>query len=212
MARIEEIQARIAALQPPAPPRMERGADGRIPPSAWTPGVNATPALPALPGNVPGLPAVSGPPRPFDAMLAQATGRARLRPMAGPFKPEIEALITKYAAQNGLSLQLVRAVVQAESSGNPRCISSAGAKGLMQLMPEELRVYGVSDPFDPEQNIAAGTRHLATLMKSYNNNVPLALAAYNAGSGAVRKYGGVPPYAETQQYIRRITAMLEGEH
>jgi soluble lytic murein transglycosylase-like protein len=104
---------------------------------------------------------------------------------------------------------VVRAVVQQESSGNTREVSAAGAQGLMQLMPETGKMYGVTDPFDPEQNIAAGTRHLSNLMREFKNDLPTALAAYNAGSGAIRKAGGIPNYPETKDYIRKITDMVE---
>lgn len=80
--------------------------------------------------------------------------------------------------------------------------------GLMQLMPEEVQEFGVTDPFDPEQNIAAGTRLLAGLLRKFNGSLPLALAAYNAGAHAVQKYNGIPPYPETQNYVRRILGML----
>lgn len=148
---------------------------------------------------------------PFPVMLAQANGQVQVQPLggtAGPFTPQIESLIARHANANGLDPDLVRAVVQQESSGNPRDVSPAGAQGLMQLMPETGKMYGVTDPFDPEQNIAAGTRHLSNLMREFNNNVPTALAAYNAGSGAVRRAGGIPNYPETQDYVRRITEMV----
>ena len=79
--------------------------------------------------------------------------------------------------------------------------------GLMQLMPDEVKSYGISDPFDAEQSIAGGTRQLADKLKSFNGDLPLALAAYNAGSGAVRKYGGIPPYKETQDYVKKVLSM-----
>jgi soluble lytic murein transglycosylase-like protein len=99
-------------------------------------------------------------------------------------------------------------VIRAESGGNTMSVSRAGAKGLMQIMPDELRAYGIHDPFDPEQNISAGTQQLAEKLKLFNGDLKLALAAYNAGSGAVRKYHGVPPYPETQAYVKRIFGML----
>jgi soluble lytic murein transglycosylase-like protein len=153
----------------------------------------------------------AGPVAPFPVMLAQANGQVQVQalgPHAGPFAPRIESLIAKHAAANGLDPDVVRAVVQQESSGNPRDVSAAGAQGLMQLMPETGRMYGVTDPFDPEQNIAAGTRHLSNLMREFGNDLPTALAAYNAGSGAVRKAGGIPNYPETKDYVRRITEMV----
>ena len=102
----------------------------------------------------------------------------------------------------------MKAVIQTESGGNPRAVSRAGAMGLMQLMPANVREAGVADPFDPEQNIAAGTQQLAHLMEQYGGDLDLTLAGYNAGPGNVKKYGGVPPFAETQHYIRRVRAAM----
>ncbi|MCS6777423.1 MAG: lytic transglycosylase domain-containing protein [Chloroherpetonaceae bacterium] len=147
----------------------------------------------------------------FDVALAQAKGQITLQPVTGSvgtFSRDIEAHIEKYARLNGLDPQLVRAVIQQESGGNPRAVSTAGAQGLMQLMPETAALYGVRDSFDPEQNIAAGTRHLAGLLREFRGDLPLALAAYNAGIGTVRRYGGIPPYTETRQYVQRILSML----
>ena len=158
------------------------------------------------------LPTTAGGLSPFPVMLAQANGQVRLQslgPQAGPFTPQIESLISKHAVANGLDPDVVRAMVQQESSGNPRDISGAGARGLMQLMPATSKMYGVTDPFDPEQNISAGTRHLSNLMREFNNDLPNALAAYNAGSGAVKRAGGIPNYPETKDYVRKITQMVE---
>ena len=106
------------------------------------------------------------------------------------------------------SQALVKAVIQTESGGNPRSVSGAGAMGLMQLMPENVKEAGISDPFDPEQNIAAGTKQLAGLLSQYHGDLDLALAGYNAGPGNVRKYGGVPPFTETRNYIQRVRAAM----
>ncbi len=142
---------------------------------------------------------------PFPVSLQQAQGF-----LSGPkqFAPYIEGLISRYSALNGLSPDLVRSVITQESDGNTQDVSHAGARGLMQLMPEEIQEFGITDPFDPEQNIAVGTRLLAGLLKKYKGDVPLALAAYNAGPGAVSRYNGVPPYPETQNYVKRIMQML----
>src|SRR5947209_10838366 len=188
IGRVQEIEARLGIVRAAPPP----------PPAA------SVAALPADPNS-------AGPLAPFSVTLAQANGQVRLQamgPHAGPFTPQIESLIVKHSALNGLDPTVVRAVVQQESSGNPRDVSAAGAQGLMQLMPDTGRMYGVTDPYDPEQNIAAGTRHLANLMREFNNDLPNALAAYNAGSGAVRKAGGIPNYPETKDYVRRITEMV----
>ena len=116
---------------------------------------------------------------------------------------EIESLITKHAEKNNLDPSLVRAVVKAESNFNPNAVSPVGAQGLMQLMPSTAKGLGVQDVFDPEQNIAGGTAYLRNMLDQFGS-VPLALAAYNAGPGAVQKYGGVPPYKETQNYVNKI--------
>ena len=114
-------------------------------------------------------------------------------------------LIEEHATRNVVSADLVRAVIQAESAFNPRAVSPKGAMGLMQLMPATAAEHGVLDPFNPAENIRAGVRYLKHLLDSYEGRVELALAAYNAGPGAVKKYGGkVPPYRETQNYVARI--------
>ena len=113
-------------------------------------------------------------------------------------------LISSAARRHQLSAGLVKAIIAAESAFNPRAVSRRGALGLMQLMPENCKRYGVKDPFSAEENIDGGVRLLADLIRRYDGNLPLTLAAYNAGMGAVEKYGGVPPFAETQDYVRRV--------
>jgi hypothetical protein len=119
-----------------------------------------------------------------------------------PFAP----LIAAAAAAHGVDLRLVHAVIAAESNYQPRARSRKGAKGLMQLMPATARQYAVKDPYDPEANIGAGVRHLKDLLSRFD--VGLALAAYNAGEATVRQYGGLPPYAETRNYVARILRQL----
>jgi soluble lytic murein transglycosylase-like protein len=114
-------------------------------------------------------------------------------------------LIRQYAERHGVSPDLVRAVIQAESAFNPRAVSPKGAMGLMQLMPATARDLGVSNPFHPEENIRGGVTYLASLLTRFNQDVVRALAAYNAGAARVDQYNGVPPYRETQAYVKKIT-------
>ena len=120
---------------------------------------------------------------------------------------EIDASIVMAAARHNVDPNLVRAVVKVESNFNSNAVSRKGAMGLMQLMPQTARSLNVKNPFDPAQNVDAGVRHLKSLLESYGGDVNLTLAAYNAGSGAVARSAGVPHYAETQDYVRRITKL-----
>jgi len=129
---------------------------------------------------------------------------------AAPRAAQYDDLISEHANAHALDPNFVRAVIQAESAFNPWARSSKGAMGLMQLMPETAKVYRVLDAYNPAENIRAGVAYLKTLMTRYNNDVPLALAAYNAGPNAVEKYGRkVPPYKETRSYVARITKDTE---
>ena len=123
---------------------------------------------------------------------------------------EIDASIVMAAARHNVDPNLVRAVVKVESNFNSNAVSRKGAMGLMQLMPSTARSLNVKNPFDPEQNVDAGVRHLKQLLENYGGDVNLTLAAYNAGSGAVARSAGVPHFAETQNYVRRITNLYHG--
>jgi soluble lytic murein transglycosylase-like protein len=118
----------------------------------------------------------------------------------GPFATEINAA----ARRAGLDPALVRAVVKHESGFDPHATSRAGAQGLMQLMPATARSLGVTDPYDPVQSLEGGTRYLRSLLDRFEGDVALAVAAYNAGPGAVARHHGIPPYPETQAYVRRV--------
>jgi len=119
------------------------------------------------------------------------------------FAPEIRSA----ARVNAVEESLIRAIIHAESAYQVDAVSPKGAQGLMQLMPETQQALKISDPFNPAANIAAGARYLSDLLKEFGGNVTLATAAYNAGAGAVEKYGGVPPFEETREYVRRVSIL-----
>jgi soluble lytic murein transglycosylase-like protein len=120
--------------------------------------------------------------------------------------PAYEPMIQSASTKHGVSADLVRAVIQVESGYQPRARSTKGAMGLMQLMPETARQYGATNPYDPRSNIEAGVKYLRALLDQFE--LPLALAAYNAGEAAVRRFGGIPPFPETQDYVRKISALV----
>ncbi|MFQ5696414.1 MAG: lytic transglycosylase domain-containing protein, partial [Terriglobia bacterium] len=121
--------------------------------------------------------------------------------------PDIEPHIKKEAADHDLDPRLVRAMIQVESAWNPQAVSRKGALGLMQLMPDTARRYGIRAPLDAKENVSGGVRHLRYLLDRFGGNLRLALAAYNAGATTVETYGGIPPYRETRQYLERINAL-----
>jgi len=139
------------------------------------------------------------------------TQRARrtARTLVSVPSPEIGVLIDRHARRQGLSPRLVQAVMQVESGYNPRALSSKGAMGLMQLMPDTARMLRVTDPWDPDQNIRGGTIYLRQMLQRFGN-MTMALAAYNAGPTVVARYDGVPPYRETRNFVRRVLGLYHG--
>ena len=144
-------------------------------------------------------------PEPADGILVKPSKRAEA------FRPIIRAA----AERHGVPAALIEAVMACESNFDPQAVSRAGACGLMQLMPATARSYGLEDPFDPTGNVDAGARHLAGLLESFGGDRALAIAAYNAGEGAVRRSGGIPPFPETRRYVQKVKGYLsllgEGE-
>lgn len=118
-------------------------------------------------------------------------------------------LVQQAANKHGVDPALIRSIMHAESAFDHKAISSAGAQGLMQLMPATQQRFGVTNPYDAAQNIDGGTRYLKILSKMFNGDVELICAAYNAGEGAVKKYKGIPPYSETQLYVKRVTNLYK---
>lgn len=184
-AEISAVQSRIAEITgAPAP--------GSVPESA-PPFHNAL--AQALKGDPAGGP-------PFGPSAAAAAASA---PAPAPVPPEqIDALVQQNAGAWQVDPALVKAIIANESGFNAAATSKVGAQGLMQLMPETASSVGVRDSYDPAQNVAGGTRYLKGLLDRFNGDVRLAVAAYNAGPGAVEKYGDVPPYAETRNYVQNV--------
>jgi soluble lytic murein transglycosylase-like protein len=126
-----------------------------------------------------------------------------------PIPTGINEAVERIASEQSLPPQLIHSVIKVESNYNPYAISNKGALGLMQLIPDTARRFGVSNTFNPVDNIQGGAKYLRYLLDLYGGSYPLALAAYNAGEAAVAKYGGIPPYAETQNYVIQVRKQLE---
>jgi soluble lytic murein transglycosylase-like protein len=185
VARVGEIEAMIARSAGVEPADATTGANFQqqlIQASASGPGLGISTGGTAAPAAIPG-----------------ASGGD------GPYKAEIDAAAAKY----GLDPALLRGLIRQESNFNPSAGSPAGAQGLCQLMPGTAAALGCTNPLDPAQNIDAGAKYLSQQLKAFGGDVSKALAAYNAGPGAVQRYGGVPPYAETQNYVRQVQAYAD---
>lgn len=198
---VAAIQARIAQIDP--------GVTRRAAPAATTPSVASTSfdtLLASVSSPSPALASTAGP----ALVSASATGSIGSIGAIGSPRPggPYADLFAAAGARHGVDPNLLSAVAWAESGYRPDAVSPAGAQGLMQLMPGTAQGLGVQDPFDPAQAVDGAARLLAGHLRKYQGSVPLALAAYNAGPGAVARHGGVPPYAETQAYIAKIQQRL----
>ncbi len=126
----------------------------------------------------------------------------------GDCPENLESIFETASETYHISLDLLKAVAKAESDFNPNCTSSSGAMGIMQLMPGTAKELGVTNAYDPEQNIMAGAKYLSENLDIFKDNISLAVAAYNAGRGAVKKYAGIPPYSETQSYVKKVLSYM----
>lgn len=145
----------------------------------------------------------------FSTALRAATASVSEGQQAGAGTGAYDSMIEQAAARNGIDPALLHGLIQQESGYDPNSRSSAGAMGLTQLMPQTASSLGVANPMDPAESIEGGARYLGQLMREFSGNTTDALAAYNAGPGAVKQYGGVPPYAETQSYVTKVMGYAE---
>ncbi len=159
-------------------------------------------SIPAPPSPTPGSGA-EAPPSP--AMDAQGRAQASAAQSPGRLNTaDLHEILAHASTEHNVDVDLLASIVKAESGGNARAVSRAGAEGLMQLMPATAETHGVTDRFEPGQNVRGGSAYIDELLTRYHDNLALALAAYNAGPAAVDKYKGIPPYAETRAYVARV--------
>ncbi|MCU0315529.1 MAG: transglycosylase SLT domain-containing protein [Fimbriimonadaceae bacterium] len=206
--RMQELQSRVDSLS--------LNRQSQVPSPGFTPQPFPLPSLEGqIGGNMRVVPGGLSSPLPLDPGslgIRPAGGQNPLAPLAEWPKatPELRGLIRSTALKHGLDPDVFEALVQTESSYENSTVSRAGAQGLTQLMPGTARMLGVQNPFNPAENLEGGARYLSQMLKQFDNNLPLALAAYNAGPGAVQRHGGIPPFAETQNYVKRVTDRAEG--
>lgn len=141
--------------------------------------------------------------------IASTNGTTGKMSSDGKLTTKLDDIFRRASEKYDISYDFLIAVAKAESDFNPNCVSSAGAKGIMQVMPYEAKELGITDVFDPEQNIMGAAKLLAAHLKKFDGDTTLAAAAYNAGSGRVKQYGGVPPFKETQNYVKKIAAYMK---
>lgn len=213
--RIGAIEARIAEITTMAETTPTPSGNGSSGQGSFQAVMGAVPGTQAAqqpatgtPFGLSSLPAIPGMCAMLDCKDARTAVPVR-SPVEAAHPTQFDPLINEASEKWGVDACLIKAVIQQESNFDPNALSHCGAQGLMQLMPETARSLGVSDTRDARDNVMAGTRYLKGLLDRFNGNTRLALAAYNAGAGNVQKYGGVPPFAETQNYVSRIMANYE---
>ncbi|HEX4691521.1 MAG TPA: lytic transglycosylase domain-containing protein [Solirubrobacteraceae bacterium] len=200
---VESVVARVAQLQ--ALLATPAGAPAQPASTAFAEQLAGASATPAATSDAAGPVAATAADWGASSVSATSATGGSL-PASVPYHDEIVAA----AKRHGLDPALLAGLIRQESGFNPNAGSSAGAQGLAQLMPATARGLGVTDPLDPAQSIEGGAKYLAAQMQRFGGDVPRALAAYNAGPGAVERFGGVPPYTETQNYVRSVQAFAAG--
>jgi len=214
LARISQIEAKMRA--PQGPSALQSKPFTGPAQSLAKPGAPATGSNPfPLPPPVPPPPQKGRDDDPFPGDLAEPRPE-RTQPEGVPMRQggvsrpgvparfDFSSALQIAAGNSGMDPDLLAAIVKVESNGNPRTRSHKGAMGLMQLMPETVKDYGVKNPFDPVDNMTGGGKYLRRMIKMFDGNLSHALAAYNAGEGAVSRHGGIPPYRETQAFVRKV--------